>query len=268
MNFRSLPTQLLRLVKPDATDENWKFYGEKFAYFGVVNWPQFRPENLNEQTKEEFFQTGEGYIEQLVETIRKTVEPDFHPEKAVDFGCGVGRLVIPLAKRCGEVTGIDVSPGMLAEAKENCAARGVTNVHFEETVDALLPQAGKFDFINSFIVFQHIRPERGYEIFDKLVRLLKEGGIGAVQFTYCDPGGRRARAMHWLYRKIPLLWALKNVREGRPFDEPMADMAEYSVNKLFRILQEAGCDLCHTRFSRHGSLGVLIIFKKETIPAF
>jgi len=268
MNFRTLPAQLLRLIKPDATDENWKFYGEKFAYFGVVNWPQFRPENLNEKTREEFFQTGEGYIEQLVGIIRSTVAPDFQPHNAVDFGCGVGRLVIPLAKRCAAVTGIDVSPGMLEEARRNCDQRGLSNVSLQETVDALLPQAGKFDFINSFIVFQHIRPERGYEIFKKLVDLLEDGGIGAVQFTYCDPGGIRIRSMQWLYRKIPLLWALKNMREGRPFDEPMADMAEYSVNKLFRILQEAGCDVCHTRFSRHGALGVLIIFKKETIPAF
>ena len=266
MNFRKFFSSFWRLVKPDATDENWKFYGEKSPYFGVVSWSQFRQENLNEQSIADFFATGEAYVETLTGIIRATVAPDFRPLNAVDFGCGVGRLVIPLAKRCDKVTGIDVSPAMIEEAKRNCRKKNIENASFVSSLEDLSARNGQFDFVNSFIVFQHIRPERGYDFFRQLIGLLQTGGIGAVQLTYCDPGGKRARLMQWVYRKFPLLYAAKNAREGRAFAEPMMDMAEYSLNRIFRILQENGCGVCHVRFSRHGILGVLLVFKKERLP--
>ena len=268
MNFQKKIRCLLRFIKPDATDENWKFYGEKSAYFGVVTWPQFRPENMNEKSRADFFKTGEEYIERIVSVIRETIAPEFNPRNALDFGCGVGRLVIPLTKHCVSVTGVDVSPGMLEEAKRNCASQNITSVKFIASMDELIGRTIQFDFVHSFIVFQHIRPKRGYELFKQLIGLLENGGIGTVHFTYCHPSGKRDRLMQWLYRKFPLLWALENFKKGRPVSDPLMDMAEYSLNRLFRILQENGCDVCHTRFSNHGVLGVLIFFKKNRIPAY
>ena len=38
-------------------------------------------------------------------------------ESVLDLGCGTGNHAIPLAKRGFQVTGVDVSPGMLAHAE-------------------------------------------------------------------------------------------------------------------------------------------------------
>ncbi|WP_188311857.1 class I SAM-dependent methyltransferase [Salinarimonas soli] len=51
------------------------------------------------------------------------------PNRAVlDVGCGIGRLGARLAPHVGEIIGLDISPGMIAEAERRCAA--VPNLRF------------------------------------------------------------------------------------------------------------------------------------------
>ena len=57
-------------------------------------------------------------------------EPDFERRAALDYGCGVGRLTLPLAERCEHVYGVDVSPSMLREAARNAARMGLPNVEW------------------------------------------------------------------------------------------------------------------------------------------
>ena len=56
-----------------------------------------------------------------------------------DIGCGIGRISAAVAPRCRSVVGLDVSAGMIAEARRRCA--GLPNVRFEvtggETLDTL-----------------------------------------------------------------------------------------------------------------------------------
>ena len=49
----------------------------------------------------------------------------------LDLGCGIGRIAMALASRCRSVFGLDVSPGMIAEARRRCAS--LPNLHFEVT---------------------------------------------------------------------------------------------------------------------------------------
>ncbi len=80
--------------------------------------------------------------------------------RALDFGCGVGRLVIPLSKIAESVTGVDVSESMLNEAISNCDNQNVNNANFIKADDNLSMLSGKYDFIHSYIVFQHIPTKR------------------------------------------------------------------------------------------------------------
>jgi SAM-dependent methyltransferase len=47
----------------------------------------------------------------------------------LDIGCGIGRLERALAPHVGAITGIDVSPGMISEARVRC--RGLPNVKLQ-----------------------------------------------------------------------------------------------------------------------------------------
>jgi SAM-dependent methyltransferase len=47
------------------------------------------------------------------------------PAAMLDVGCGTGRHAVELARRGFRVTGVDISPGMLAQAHERAEAAGV-----------------------------------------------------------------------------------------------------------------------------------------------
>ena len=101
--------------------------------------------------------------------------------RVLEIGCGVGRLLRPLAGRVARVVGVDLSAAMLARARDSC--EGLSNVELALTDGNLdfLPDAG-FDFVFSHIVFQHL-PRKAYaeRYFRDAFRVLAPGGIFRVQ---------------------------------------------------------------------------------------
>lgn len=166
------------------TDKEWERLGRSDPYFGVVTHESYHLENLDERNREEFFRTGEVYVEQVMDNIRRHIEAGFRPKRTLDFGCGVGRLVIPFARFSDEVTGVDVSEAMVREARANCVAAGLKNTVLFRSDDGLGVLDGKYDLVNSFVVFQHIPVARGCGIFRRLLSFLEPGGVGVCHFTY------------------------------------------------------------------------------------
>lgn len=64
----------------------------------------------------------------------------------LDLGCGVGRHAIEFAKRGYAVTGVDISPGMLAEAKRGATEANV-EVEFVESNACTFRNGRKYDFV-------------------------------------------------------------------------------------------------------------------------
>ena len=80
------------------------------------------------------------------------------PGSAVlDVGCGVGRWSRRLASRGARVTGVDISPTMIAEAQRRAAAEGLaTRCRFEAQDLSELDAGGTFDLVLGVTVLQHI----------------------------------------------------------------------------------------------------------------
>jgi len=77
--------------------------------------------------------------------------------RVLDVGCGVGRWSRLLAAKGARVTGVDLSPTMIAQAKLRAAAEGVAErCSFRVQDLSRLEVEGQFDLVLGVTVLQHI----------------------------------------------------------------------------------------------------------------
>lgn len=119
-------------------------------FWGVCSGPDVR---FGRWDRDAFFLSGEREIDALMASLEPLGMPALR-ERALDFGCGVGRLTRALATRFDHVYGVDVSQPMIALAQqlnEDCAGcQFITNT---ESRLASVPDA-HVDLVYSRIVLQ------------------------------------------------------------------------------------------------------------------
>lgn len=248
-------------MKRNVYTDFWKKIGTKDPYFGVLTHPEYRSGQLDEEAKEAFYQSGDKHINNVLGNFRK-VWPniDFYKGKALDFGCGTGRLSLALSKHFEEVLGVDVSSGMLTQANENKKARNVTNVIFKEVADKAPFLSETFDYIHTTMVFQHIHPENGLPILDHLLEHLNAGGKAFIQVTYNNLASKKQRRKQYLNFTYPLLAKWFAQKEDYAF--PMFD---YDLNQVFAILQKHGVLRTHQVFGVSGDHHFVKLFIKKPL---
>jgi SAM-dependent methyltransferase len=109
-------------------------------------------------------------------------------KRALEVGCGPGRLMLPMSRHFTEIHGVDISGEMVKLARENLAE--VPNAHVQQTEgsDLRMFSAGFFAFVYSYAVFQHI-PSREVVLsyLREIARVLKPGGISCLQLRGAPP---------------------------------------------------------------------------------
>jgi SAM-dependent methyltransferase len=142
-----------------------------------------------DQTEEEFLATAADVLRSIEGQLKRLpAKASRRAYRALEIGCGPGRLVKPLSRHFGEIHGVDVSDEMIGIARRRLA--DIPHAHFHATDGASLPQFAdeSFDFIYSYAVFQHI-PSRAVvlEYMREIRRLLKPGGVFHGQFNGAAP---------------------------------------------------------------------------------
>lgn len=222
------------------TDKAWEKWGQNDPYYGVLTDDNFRKVNLNADKKRAFFESGEEHIKFIIDIINRHIDPAFTPSICLDFGCGVGRLVIPLAKRYKNVIGVDVSDSMLEEARKNCLENEISNASFYKSDDNISSLNSKFDLIHSCLVFQHIPTKRGKLILKRLLDLLNEGGIAVIQIPFYRDAQPLREFICWLQKKVPFLANIVNLFRGRKFLQPPMQMNTYNLTEIIKLLDNQG----------------------------
>jgi ubiquinone/menaquinone biosynthesis C-methylase UbiE len=101
------------------------------------------------------------------------VRPD---DDVLDIGCGTGRFTVPLAGRAKTVSGLDMSPMMLAEARKKLADGGL-EADLREGDMAKLPfDDASFDVVVSMLALMHIPRQDRQQVFHEVARVLRPGG--------------------------------------------------------------------------------------------
>jgi SAM-dependent methyltransferase len=130
---------------------------------------------------EEFLRTGEADAERALRTAAELGRPA-RRERALDFGCGVGRVTRALAREFAEAVGVDLSTGMVEQARRLNAGVGNARFLVNAAPDLAQLDGASFDLVYSRIVLQHLRSRDevlGY--VRELLRVARQDGIVVFQ---------------------------------------------------------------------------------------
>ena len=124
--------------------------------------------------------------------------------RALDFGCGVGRLTRALAGHFDEVLGLDLSDAMVERARDLNGDRPNCRFEVNATAELVGLSDGAFDLVISLITLQHVSESAAVRSYlRELARVLAPGGLLAVQAPLHVPRRVRwhpARAVHAVAR--------------------------------------------------------------------
>jgi SAM-dependent methyltransferase len=235
------------------TDRDWQIIGETEPYFGVLTSERFKRDHMDESARADFFLSGEGDIRGFIARMRSLFGP-FEPQSALDFGCGVGRLTAPLAALTGAATGVDISPGMLVEARKH-PQPGLT---FVDTI----PSA-QFDWVVSAIVLQHVPPERGYDILAELLSRVALGGGATIQIMF----GRTARHEHSVGARLVIepdeVRPAKRKNRRKKIPEGVMIMHDYDLSQVVGLFYRFGFNGLFLEHCDHGGIIGAIIYARK-----
>ncbi len=246
----------------DNPDWSWEQIAKRDAYFGVLSQERYRSDKIDPSLKQEFFESGGEYVDHVIARIEQCFGK-IARRSALDFGCGVGRLVIPLARQFQHVVGVDVSSTMIEEARNNCERYGVGNVEFVLSKDGLASKRRRFDFVNSYIVLQHVPKSRGFRIIEQLIGAVDKGGAGAIHFIFhreISPVIKLVAALRKRFK--PLHYAI-NLLTRQRWNYPLLQMNHQKLNEVLPLFWRHGIKTLVFEMTKHTShYGAIVMFRK------
>jgi SAM-dependent methyltransferase len=226
----------------DPNAARWEELAKRDPYFAVLTTEGDRV------APEAFFETGEEDIAALLAAIAPLLGRNVPITTALDFGCGAGRLTLPLARRATRVVACDIAPTMLDHARRSADGAGLHNVTFVQTDELAGLADAQFDFVCSLLVLQYIPPSLSHEIIRTLLRLLAPRGIAVLGVTLKRP----RHALRRLARVIP----------GRR--RPSTSAAEYDEHALVRTIESCAAHAIGRFATRHGNVAGAILVVQKT----
>jgi SAM-dependent methyltransferase len=220
----------------------------------------------NRWALDEFFLTGISEVKGDLEGIRR-IETAIRFHNALDFGCGAGRLTQALAGHCENVTGVDISPRMVALATEHCSNPRVRFLANSRSDLRIFPD-GAFDLVYTRITLQHIAPRHTLAYLREFMRVLAPGGFFSLQIPQSVPPGDppdRLRFSLW----APTMWMRikRHVRYHHPGWFPATPrMQMYAIPRetVTDCLNCAGAQVLSVEQSEHGLVQNLIYLGRKS----
>ena len=151
---------------------SWERAAQKDPLFAILTLPDKR----GRWDVSEFFAWGRDEIALVLHYV-ESLGLRMRRGRALDFGCGIGRLTQALAPHFETVDGVDIAPTMirLAETKNEFGVR--CRYHLNERADLGMFPDEAFDFVYSNITLQHMDPGLAAEYLREFLRVLRRDGV-------------------------------------------------------------------------------------------
>lgn len=156
---------------------NWEAFADTDPLFGVLSDPT---KFGGKWDAAEFFASGRAHVQKLLRTLADARAP-FEPGTCLDFGCGVGRLTVPLSESFTHTVGIDVARPMIAAARQHMPAGARCEFVVNREPDLSRFPSGSFDVVHSCLVLQHVPPEVSVQYIAEFFRVTRPGGLVVFQ---------------------------------------------------------------------------------------
>ena len=160
---------------------DWNRRARKDAHFYVAF-------GRRSQDEQEFLAGAAEVMSALQPEFSRLPPSSSDARSALEIGCGRGRLMRPMSRQFGEIHGVDISDVMVRLACDQL--KDIPHAHVHVTPDSSLGMFAdnSFDFVYSYIVFQHI-PNRDVVLnyLSEARRVLKTGGILRCQLRGTPP---------------------------------------------------------------------------------
>ena len=167
---------------------------------------------------DEFFATGEAEVAHVSSVAGKLGRPA-RAARALDFGCGVGRLTRALGTRFDAALGVDISAVMVERAKQLNVGFPACAFRVNPSPDLAQLETASFDLVYSSIALQHIPTVPEIERYvSEFFRVVRDDGLVVFGLPYHIPSlwsfqlRRRVYAVlrafgvseQWMLKKTPL----------------------------------------------------------------
>ncbi len=161
----------------DELQRDWEEFGRIDPLWAILTDPSKKD---NRWDIEEFFATGQAEIECLMDHIA-ALPVALRRGRALDFGCGVGRLTQALCAHFAECVGVDIAGSMIERARAYNRFGDRCQYRVNAADELRLFANGRFDLVYSNIVLQHIPPRYSARYIREFFRILAPGGLAVFQ---------------------------------------------------------------------------------------
>ncbi len=161
----------------DDLQTHWNEWGRRDPYWEIISRPDRRG---NRWDLDEFLRTGVDETDALLAWLQN-LSVAVRPGRALDFGCGVGRITQALARTFAECDGVDIAPSMIERAHELNRFGERCRYVVNDRDDLARFGDETFDLVYSVIVLQHIAPEFTTAYLREFTRVLSPRGVLVFQ---------------------------------------------------------------------------------------
>lgn len=136
------------------------------------------------QSDAEFLAAATGVVNELEAELGRLKAEERGNWRALEIGCGTGRLMRPIRRHFLEIHGVDVAGDAIRQARENL--QDLPHAHPREIHGTSLEDfaAQSFDFVYSFALFPYIPSKELVVAFLREIhRVLRPAGLARLQFN-------------------------------------------------------------------------------------